>query len=675
MQETVFRHAHGGATVFRRDDGAVWLAQLHGLTCGFHGRNEGRPRTCGLLVVDTPAGRFEDRGLTVVGFEARERCVRLAWQTPDGRLRIESDWALDQDTDVWSRQDTLINPGAQPVVVRRCLARFPFHPATYEIYSQGAHWCNENQGLWRSLRHGTLVLGCEGGRTCQGATPYMGLRRTDGGAVAFHVLPVGNWTMRASGHTAGGAYPSCAVVEIGLADEPLQLELPPGATVTLPQILIQAIPGDQPHLAAPAIHDYLLRHHFASARPAPVVYNTWFDAFEKLDVPRLRAQLAAAKQLGCEVLTVDAGWYGAGTGNWFAQVGDWREKPDGAFHGRMSAFVAEVRAAGLGFGLWIEPERIAPTTPVFQSHPDWFLPGGVGHYYPRLDEPAVYEYVRGELVRVVETYALDWLKIDFNFELGLDPSGTQFLGYYQAWYRLLDELRATHPALFLEGCASGGMRTDINTIRRFDVHFLSDTVDPRDILRIYQGALLRLPPGVLASWVALRAVGWPGTHQVLTPTAGDWTAPAVLDIDFAARACMPMALGVSGDVASLPPEVAARLGAHVAFFKRWRGFIRGAHAHLLTPPADRTDRAGWAAIQLQRRGDPACLLFVYCLDDPTDVRRFQLRGLAADQEYRLTSADGNDAGVFTGARLMGEGLAIRLGTANSAEVFVLSRGG
>ena len=55
-----------------------------------------------------------------------------------------------------------------------------------------------------------------------------------------------------------------------------------------------------------------------------MVYNTWFDQFEVLGVPRLRRQLQAAKRLGSEVFVVDAGWYGPEADDWWSQAGDWR---------------------------------------------------------------------------------------------------------------------------------------------------------------------------------------------------------------------------------------------------------------------------------------------------------------------------------------------------------------
>jgi hypothetical protein len=113
------------------------------------------------------------------------------------------------------------------------------------------------------------------------------------------------------------------------------MDLGPGESAGLPQILIQEMLQGEPEYGAPRLQKYLLQNMFrASKKNAPVVYNTWFDDFEFLNAERLRRQLQTAKKLGCEVFTVDAGWYGAGEGNWFAQAGDWREKRDAAFKGR-----------------------------------------------------------------------------------------------------------------------------------------------------------------------------------------------------------------------------------------------------------------------------------------------------------------------------------------------------
>jgi len=163
------------------------------------------------------------------------------------------------------------------------------------------------------------------------------------------------------------------VVELGLADEDLRCVLQPGASLALPEILIHELPNGQPHLACPTAAPLRQDALFHDAKPqAPVVYNTWFYEFEVLDVPRLRRQLAAAAELGCEVFVVDAGWYGPNGPFWWLQTGDWREKTDSAFCGRLAEFAGEVPRGGLGFGLWMEPERFSTTCPIYQAHPEWF---------------------------------------------------------------------------------------------------------------------------------------------------------------------------------------------------------------------------------------------------------------------------------------------------------------
>ena len=160
----------------------------------------------------------------------------------------------------------------------------------------------------------------------------------------------------------------------------------------------------------------------------------------------------------------------------------WREKQKSAFKGRMADFTDEVRAAGLGFGLWMEPERNSRLVPLAKEHPDWLLPGANGYYYPDLSQMKVYNHILSEISRLVETYELAWIKIDFNFELSIDPYRMEFANYYTKWYKLLDELRSKFPQVFFEGCASGGMRLDINTLSHFDGHFLSDNVNPFYVL-------------------------------------------------------------------------------------------------------------------------------------------------------------------------------------------------
>ncbi len=442
MQEKhMFIGTQDAVTQLSRRESRVWLARLCGMPSGRQGEDTGPVRTQGMALLHIDGRRYEGSDLKLDTMEQTDHAVLCRWRVGDSPLRLTTSWQACAETGIVSRRDALTNTGDAPALVSRCLARVAFPPGAYECYSQASRWCHENQGAWQPL-HAGLSLRHAWGRTTEGTAPYLVLRPLGARhGVAFHVLPCGNWTIRVTPVPEGGDLPY-AVVELGLADENLNRVLHAGESLALPEILFQPLPQGQPHLGAPALHRYLLARHFADAKPeAPVVYNTWFDQFDILDVPRLRTQLAAAKEVGCEVFVIDAGWYGPGGTSWSTCCGDWREKTEAAFHGRMRAFADEVRAAGLGFGLWMEPERFGAEAPVRAEHPEWFVPVG-GSARIDLTRPPAYAWLRGEVERLVETYELAWMKIDFNSALDADASGAELYDYTAAWYRLLDEIRA-----------------------------------------------------------------------------------------------------------------------------------------------------------------------------------------------------------------------------------------
>jgi alpha-galactosidase len=351
----------------------------------------------------------------------------------------------------------------------------------------------------------------------------------------------------------------------------------------------------------------------------------------------------------------------------------------------MKEFADEVRASGLKFGLWMEPERYGPLVPVRQKHPDWFVSVAHGMSRINLENKRAYAWLRGEIGRLIETYDVRWLKVDFNFRLGHDASGAALSRYYEAWYRLSEEVRKLHPKTFIEGCASGGMRLDLECLAHCDGHFLSDTVNPIHEVRITHGALLRLPPGLLTRWAVLRSVGktipqygfsvaeWQPTLVAPggSPGGAVWEPSETVNLDFAVLAAMPGMFGLSGDLDGLPQETRGALKGWVAFFKEWRGFIHNSVGHLLTPERPRDDRSGWAALQLQEMAGGKSLVFVYRLDDMANRQFIRLRGLVPAASYvveKRMPAEGAKQ-IVSGAELMADGLQVEIAARMSAAVY------
>ena len=334
----------------------------------------------------------------------------------------------------------------------------------------------------------------------------------------------------------------------------------------------------------------------------------------------------------------------------------------------------------------MEPERFGPDVPIRHEHPDWFCPTESPFARIDLTNPAAYVYLLGEISRLVETYRLAWMKIDFNFELGLDASGCELSTYYQAWYELLDEIRLKHPETVFEGCSSGAMRLDLAALSHVDGHFLTDTVNPTDVVRIYQAALLRLPPGQLTKWAVVRSVGQTiprytkslanSPVSIVTPYGTLWEpASQTAELDFVVAAALPGVFGIGGDLAGLPADALTRMREHVAFVKQWRQAIRRSTARLLTPPALKGDREGWAALQLSDHQIGAAFLFVYRLNDGSAAKRFVLRDLDPNATYELTrhTPIGERPWTGRGADLMAAGLEIALPLRYQAAVIVLTK--
>ncbi len=671
-----------------------YLMELFGLQCGNCRRPPGSSLFGGLINLDTGHGNIDTDFIAVRDFSYNDGEIYVAW-TIENSLLLESRWSICEETGVLHRKDSIKNEGSDKVELYSAGARFVFSPGRYEVYSQASSWNNENQGLWQRLHHGSIRLGNEGGRTTQGGTPFMVLRDCfTQRAVAFQLIPEGNWNISATAMTGPGDSLPYAVVEAGMAEKHLSLSLAPGETFKLPELLIYNAIAEQEMGSVPSydfnawkLHTYYLKNiYHMKFVDAPIVYNTWFDVFEFLDVPRLRKQVQVAKKLGCEIFVIDAGWYGASEGDWSSQTGDWREKPHASFYGKMSEFADEVRAQGMGFGLWLEPERIGPSTPIRKQHPEWFILGGNGCYYPDLNNPVVYEYIYDVICGMIEKYKLAWMKIDYNFDLGIDKSGSELNNYYKAWYSILDSIMDKYPDFFLEGCASGGMRLDLNTLNHFDVHFLSDNVNPWDVLSIYQGALLRLPPGLVNKWAVMRSTGGgivkygldlsQAPKGVITPEGATWDRVTSVNPDFPLKAAMNGILGISGDFSELNEEQFNKVAASIRFYKQWRGFIRSSRAFLLNKPLAKGDRSGWVGIQLQDLQGDKNLVFIYRLEDSSNKRNFYLKGLRSHERYNisLVDADYNTKIIFEGILgddLMRNGFLAEINERNNGAIYIV----
>ena len=307
-----------------------------------------------------------------------------------------------------------------------------------------------------------------------------------------------------------------------------------------------------------------------------------------------------------------------------------------------------------------------------------------GFCYPDLSVPGAYNWVLSEMIRIVEKYGVRWLKVDCNSDFSSDPHHRGHQVRMARWYNILDELAGRFPDLVMEGCASGGLRNDLRSASHFHTSFLSDTVDPVDVVRIGMSSLSWLSPRMIAKWAVMYPTGNGWTpydreafdtgDQVLCPL--DVTSARVAShyLEFAMHAAMTGVLGISGNIAGLSSMLKSKVAEQIEFYKKHREFIQNAIGIPLTPVEPISKRDGVAMIQLSDHGFQKNMIFVYNMQ--TCGERIQVKpvGLCPEVDYVIMSECGDVIAPVDSGRTVLEGFEIDCAPSRSRIILVENRG-
>ncbi len=246
--------------------------------------------------------------------------------------------------------------------------------------------------------------------------------------------------------------------------------------------------------------------------PRPVVLNTWEAVYFDHDLPTLARLADAAAVVGVERFVLDDGWF-TGRSDDRRALGDWFVDPV-TWPSGLHPLIEHVHAAGMDFGLWVEPEMVSLDSDVARAHPDWVLGGmaddlagadGAGaaaaspaltwrfQHVLDLGNPEAFDWVFARLTALLTEYPIAYLKWDHNRDLLAGSAHRQTA----ALYRLIDAVRAAHPGIEIESCASGGARIDLGILERVDRVWTSDTNDPLERQQIQRYTSVLVPPEYL----------------------------------------------------------------------------------------------------------------------------------------------------------------------------------
>ncbi|MFI5889942.1 alpha-galactosidase [Actinoplanes sp. NPDC051513] len=570
-------------------------------------------------------------------------------------LSLTLRWRFAPGTDVVERWAVVHNGGDAPVALTR-LGSAGFSvptPSGATLHYLWGQWAQEFTPASVRLTRGCFEIGSAQGVTGHQFSPYLAVENGDA-AYGIQLAWTGSWQIVADADVAG-----LTRIRAGrqLSDGPVTLS--PGESVTTP-IAAGVYSADGLDGLARQWHAY--ERHLAGerlGRTRKVIYNSWeATAFDVTAAGQL-ALADVAASLGVETFVVDDGWF-VGRPDDHSGLGDWTPDP-AKFPDGFGAFVDAVRAKGLEFGLWVEPEMVNPKSALYSDHPDWVYQASGrprttirNQYLLNLGREDVYAFVRDTLDRLLTTYPISYLKWDFNRPRTEADRAVDDLdgAHVRNLYRLLDHLRAAHPDVTVEGCAAGGARVDLAIAARADVVWPSDNTAPLDRLRIQDGFLSAHAPHLMSSWV--------------TDSEGMFDERQ-RSLAFRFVLAGAGVLGIGADITRWSAGTRASAAAWVERYKGVRDVIHRGVVHRIGGPGQRR-----CAVQYTLGSRVVVLAWnaggLDGLDRvPARDIRLPLRGLDPAARYRHGSVS------YSGSHLMAAGLPVRWTPTHDADLIELER--
>ena len=484
-------------------------------------------------------------------------------------LVLEHELAISGDVLVATTR--LSNAGTDALAVEALAAPvLPIPGFVTDLIGFDGRWAGEFQLRRQPRTPGSLVRENRRGRTSHDAFPGLiactsTCDERQGLAYGWHLGWSGNHRLAVETLTDGRALVMAEALYL-----PGEIRLEPGASLISPTLFASVSDKGLSALSR-QFHGFVRarpEHARLRAKPRPVHYNSWEAVYFDHD-PVVLADLAVrAAALGVERFVLDDGWFKgrrddrAGLGDWTVDTGVY---PDG-----LAPLIAQVQALGMEFGLWVEPEMVNPDSDLHRAHPEWVL-GVAGAAQLDFRHQLVLDCGRTEvqdhlftaLDALLRNHDIAYLKWDMNRDLS-HPGGSDgragAVAHVRGVYDLLARLRAAHPAVEIESCASGGGRADYGVLALTDRIWTSDSNDALDRLAIQRGFSHFFPSEVMGAHVGPASCHITGRRLTMAVRV----ATALFGH-----------LGMELDLRELDSRDAADLATGVALYKMHRALIHG----------------------------------------------------------------------------------------------------
>ena len=394
-----------------------------------------------------------------------------------------------------------------------------FDASKYFLTSYHSDWAREGQPETVQLTVGKKIIDTKlGTRAAMHTEPFFELglnepaKENEGNVVLGTIGWTGNFRFTFEVDNVGGLRVIPAINPYAS-----DYKLRAGETFTTPEFIFTTSSTGVGQ-ASRNLHDWARRYQVNMGMGDRLsLLNNWENTGFDFDQKSLAELMKDAKDLGVDMFLLDDGWFAnkyprkddhAGLGDWDVTHS---KLPEG-----IPGLVRDAKAAGVKFGIWVEPEMVNPKSELFEKHPDWVIqqPNRETYYYRNqlvldISNPKVQDYVFGVVDRIMtENPDVAYFKWDCNSPITNIYSpyhkanqGNTYIDHVRGVYNVMSRIKAKYPNLPMMLCSGGGGRMDYEALKYFTEFWCSDDTDPYERLYIQWSLSKFFPAKTMGSHV------------------------------------------------------------------------------------------------------------------------------------------------------------------------------
>ncbi len=516
--------------------------------------------------------------------------------------------------------------------------------ADFEMIDLYGKWIKERSVSRHALHTGIQSIKSKRGSSSHNHNPFTalitkGATETYGECYGFNLVYSSNFSIDVEVDTF-----NCARVLMGINPETFSWVLEPQEEFYSPEAVMVYTNeglGEMSRIFHKLYSNNLIRGEWKKKK-RPLLINNWEGTGMDFDTDKLVSFARHAKNMGFEMLVMDDGWFGHRDDD-KSSLGDWYVA-EYKLPGGLSNLISQVKAMGLKFGIWFEPEMISPDSDIFRAHPDWHLHVtgrdssiARNQYVIDYSRKEVRDYIYSQMYKILSENDIDYVKWDFNrnltevanADLPPEKQGEVFHRFVLGTYEIMDRLTSDFPHLLLENCSGGGGRFDAGMLYYSPQIWTSDDTDPIERLTIQFGTSLVYPASTM------------GAHVSASKRTGYETKTNV---------ALWGTFGYELDPDKLTEEEITEIKEQAKRYHKYYDVIHYGDLYRLESPFENWDRCAWQFVSEDKK--EALVTAVQIKQDILGFKMLRLQGLKSDSIYK----DEATGDTYSGAYLMNAGL-------------------